>query len=313
MFISLIQLGCIECAVAQLGITESRSFDSYAGTGLAVLTSSHQFFVVNSVEDPKVWRTPEIPRKAEKPSCWTIVSKGRKTKVIAVFGADIFALTQGLPAEQIVSSVSTLVNRYVRIAVSQDQSKLALLSENGLVQFTSVDMKQTFSETTIDLSDSLPVEFLWCGNEALAVLENDTSLTLLGIDGGSIRFAFDEAIRFGAEVDGIRLFSHSMLEFIAKVPDSVCAVYQVASNEPGALLLEASGKYKEGSHQAYDYLRMVGDRLQQAVEQCVAAAGHEFDIASQRALIEAAAFGKTFARDMNAQSFVDMCRVLRVL
>jgi hypothetical protein len=63
-------------------------------------------------------------------------------------------------------------------------------------------------------------------------------------------------------------------------------VYQIASNEPGALLLEASGKYKEGSHQAYDYLRMIGDRLQLAVEQCVAAAGHEFDVGSQRALIE---------------------------
>lgn len=53
------------------------------------------------------------------------------------------------------------VGRYIRIAVSQDQSKLALLSENGLVQFTSVDMRQSFGETTIDLSDSLPVEFAW--------------------------------------------------------------------------------------------------------------------------------------------------------
>ncbi len=40
------------------------------------------------------------------------------------------------------------------------------------------------------------------------------------------------------------------------VLDAVRAVYQVASNAPGALLLEASNKYQTKSYQAYDYLRM---------------------------------------------------------
>ncbi len=37
--------------------------------------------------------------------------------------------------------VQTPVKQYVKVAVSYDQKKVAFLSENGLVQITSSDMK----------------------------------------------------------------------------------------------------------------------------------------------------------------------------
>ncbi len=64
------------------------------------------------------------------------------------------------------------------------------------------------------------------------------------------------------------------------------AVYQVASNAPGALLLEASNKYQTKSYQAYDYLRMIEQSLEEAVQQCVEAAAHEDSPESQKSLLQ---------------------------
>lgn len=40
---------------------EAKVFNSANGTGVAVLTSSYRFFLVNSVKDPKTRSMPEIP------------------------------------------------------------------------------------------------------------------------------------------------------------------------------------------------------------------------------------------------------------
>lgn len=50
-----------------------------------------------------------------------------------------------------------------------------------------------------------------------------------------------------------------------------------------------------------------------AVNQCVQAAGFEFDQQIQKVLIKAAKFGKTFAPDIPSKPYVQMCRILRVL
>lgn len=44
----------------EMKLINCRLFDSYSGTGLCVLTKMNRFYIVNNVEDPKVWRTAEI-------------------------------------------------------------------------------------------------------------------------------------------------------------------------------------------------------------------------------------------------------------
>lgn len=57
----------------------------------------------------------------------------------------------------------------------------------------------------------------------------------------------------------------------------------------------------------------VRENLEKAVDQCVMAAGFEFDSTIQKLLLRAAKFGKTIAPDIPSEPYVQMCRILRVL
>ncbi|RAL67561.1 hypothetical protein DID88_008316 [Monilinia fructigena] len=57
----------------------------------------------------------------------------------------------------------------------------------------------------------------------------------------------------------------------------------------------------------------VRPHLVEAVDTCVKAAGHEFNIHWQKQLLKAASFGKSVLDIYNSDDFVDMCETLRVL
>jgi hypothetical protein len=65
--------------------------------------------------------------------------------------------------------------------------------------------------------------------------------------------------------------------------------------------------------QADENIRLIHDSLADAVEDCIDAAGQEYDIAQQRTLLRAAAYGRAFCRKFHRDRFQDMCRTLRVL
>ncbi|KAJ9598585.1 hypothetical protein L9F63_010714 [Diploptera punctata] len=73
------------------------------------------------------------------------------------------------------------------------------------------------------------------------------------------------------------------------------------------------GTEAKRSHRADEYIRLVKNELDDAVKQCIEAAGYEFDTTNQKMLIRAAQFGKGFIPDLNPDSYVKMCRLLRVL
>lgn len=50
------------------------------------------------------------------------------------------------------------------------------------------------------------------------------------------------------------------------------------------------------SHQADENLRLIRSSLPEAVEACIDAAGHEFDVPRQRTLLRAASYGQAFCR-----------------
>lgn len=75
---------------------------------------------------------------------------------------------------------------------------------------------------------------------------------------------------------------------------------------------------------------MIESQLSEAVKECTDAAAHEYDAKRQKLLLEvsrlvprftkltplplqAASFGKTFCPDMESETFVRVCRELRVL
>ncbi|KAG2459302.1 VPS16 protein, partial [Polypterus senegalus] len=99
------------------------------------------------------------------------------------------------------------------------------------------------------------------------------------------------------------------------VPATCEEIFKIASMAPGALLLEAHKEYKKESQKADEYLREIKDQnlLPTAVEQCIEAAGFEYEPETQKMLLRAASFGKSFLSNFSPERFVTMCRELRVL
>uniref|UniRef100_A0A2K6UG24 Vacuolar protein sorting-associated protein 16 homolog n=1 Tax=Saimiri boliviensis boliviensis TaxID=39432 RepID=A0A2K6UG24_SAIBB len=82
-----------------------------------------------------------------------------------------------------------------------------------------------------------------------------------------------------------------------------------------ALLLEAQKEYEKENQKADEYLWEIQElgRLTQAVQQCIEAAGHEYQPDMLKSLLRAASFGKCFLDRFPPDSFVHMCQDLHVL
>ncbi|KAG5404419.1 hypothetical protein IGI04_010538 [Brassica rapa subsp. trilocularis] len=67
------------------------------------------------------------------------------------------------------------------------------------------------------------------------------------------------------------------------------------------------------SCEADENLRLIRSSLSEAVESCIDAAGHEFDVNRQRALLRAASYGQAFSSNFQRDRVQETCRTLRVL
>ncbi|GMN54967.1 hypothetical protein TIFTF001_024090 [Ficus carica] len=65
--------------------------------------------------------------------------------------------------------------------------------------------------------------------------------------------------------------------------------------------------------EADENLRLIRSSLPEAVEACIAAAGHEFDVLRQRTLLRAASYGQAFCSNFQRDRIQEMSKILRVL
>jgi hypothetical protein len=90
-------------------------------------------------------------------------------------------------------------------------------------------------------------------------------------------------------------------------------VFRLGSTSPASVLLDAVDQLDKKSPKADDEIQLIRQNLDEAVDVCVKAAGHEFSIHFQKQLLKAASFGKSVLDLYNSDDFVDMCETLRVL
>ncbi|OVA07247.1 Vps16 [Macleaya cordata] len=81
----------------------------------------------------------------------------------------------------------------------------------------------------------------------------------------------------------------------------------------GRLLVRSTDFVHEYIDYTYDNLRLIRSSLPEAVEACIDAAGHEFDVSRQRTLLRAASYGQAFCSHLQRDLFREMCKTLRVL
>ena len=76
-------------------------------------------------------------------------------------------------------------------------------------------------------------------------------------------------------------FTNDFVLFLAAVEE----IFKIGSMSPGAMLFEAAKEFQRKSQRADEYIRMIKDKLDRAVDECIDAAGQEFEPSQQKALL----------------------------
>ncbi|KAI9671303.1 MAG: hypothetical protein M1831_004212 [Alyxoria varia] len=197
------------------------------------------------------------------------------------------------------------------MSVSPNGRFIALYTDDGKVWVITSDFQDKLSEYDTR-ARTVPKDMQWCGNDAVALAWED-EVQLVGPQGSGSRYYFDGWVHLVPDVDGIRLFTNESCEFLQRVPDVIEDIFKLSSTSPAAVLLDALHQMDNRSPKAHENLQLIKDRLPEAIDSCIAAAGHEYDADTQRQLLKAASFGKTSLDIYDSDAFVDMCETVRTL
>ena len=197
------------------------------------------------------------------------------------------------------------------ISVSPNGKFIALYTDDGKVWVISSDFQDRFSEYESKVKTP-PKDLQWCGNNAV-VLAWEDEIHLIGPNGAASKYFYDSFVHLLADIDGVRVLTGDVCEFVQKVPDPTEEVFRLGSTSPAAVLLDAMGQLEKKSPKADDNIQLIRPNLDEAVDICVRAAAQEYSIHWQKQLLKAASFGKSVLDLYNSDDFVDMTEALRVL
>nr|CAI5821565.1 unnamed protein product [Callosobruchus analis] len=94
-------------------------------------------------------------------------------------------------------------------------------------------------------------------------------MLVVGKYGQKVTYYYDSSARLVPELDSVRIISNTHHELLPKVSDVVHKIFRINSTDPGSFLLEASKQFQKGSHKANEYISLVKNELQTAVNQCI--------------------------------------------
>ncbi|ORY86132.1 vacuolar protein sorting-associated protein [Protomyces lactucae-debilis] len=278
--------------------------------GMVARTTENVFIKVDHYNDahPQAFSGVQLGIEVTAHS-WAIIapsfSLSRQVECIVAAGNTLFTLDGSEQQSQNISH-----GPFTHIQVSPNGQFVALRSEDGKIWVTSADFQRTLTE--FDASgDGKPETLAWCGNDALVMLVG-TVLTVIGPAGDIVQYAYDAAVGLVTEVDGLRIFSQTLCEFLQKVPETTERIFAPGSDSAASILLDAIDQLDSGSSEADESIRLIQPYLADAVDDCVRAAGEAHEPRWQKHLLRAASFGKSFLELYNSDEFVDLCEMLRV-
>ncbi|XP_072335471.1 vacuolar protein sorting-associated protein 16 homolog [Scyliorhinus torazame] len=304
--------------VLQNRVMEAKIFFTPYGSGVAILTGAFRFTLATNIDDLKLRRFPEVPGLQHPPTCWAVLVQDRQTKIVLANGKDLFILDNASCRAVTPPGLGPQACTFTQIAISFNYKRLALFTDTGNIWMGSSSLKDKLCVVDTNLQTP-PKQFVWCNrpksNNPSVVGIWDKLLLIAGNSKETIKFYQDEDVHLVPEVDGVRIISSSSHEFLHEVPPACQDIFRIASMAPGALLLEAHKEYEKESQKSDEYLREIKEQnlLFEAVEQCIEAAGNEYEPEMQKSLLRAASFGKCFISNFPPDTFVKMARDLRVL
>ncbi|KAL8683889.1 MAG: hypothetical protein Q9186_000232 [Xanthomendoza sp. 1 TL-2023] len=274
---------------------------------VAILSNNHLVAVTHYTEPrPKLLA---IPPEDEVHS-WTVIppayTLSRSVEVLLAVGQTIYVIDSSDTEDRILPN-----GPFKHISVSPNGQYVTLYTEDGMVWVITSDFQNKIGEYE-SKAKTPPKDVQWCGNDAVMLAWED-EVHLIGPNGASLRYYFDGWVHLLPDVDGVRLVTNDICEFLQKVPDCTEDVFKPGSTSPASVLLDAVDQLEKKSPKADENIRLIRSNLPDAVGTCVQAAGQEFSVHWQKQLLKAASFGKSILDLYSSDDFVDMCEALRIL
>lgn len=299
----------LSAEAAELGIVDARIHDN----GLVALTSSLTLFEVKNWDGGRPLSLAN-PGLSEPPHAWTIIPPdlniSRHVEVLLSVEATILTVDNLECVDQRLSR-----GPFTHISPSPNGKSLALLTLSGTLWVVSTDFQRSMAEFETDsvIGTGRSVHQVeWCGNDAILVTW-DGQAVLVGPFGDTLQYFYTGSLFAVTEMDGVRVFGPDVCDLIQKVPASTLSIFGPGSIAPSAILYDAWESYNNRSPKADESIRSIKTELAKAVDECIEAAGQEWEPHWQRRLLNAAKFGQGYLDSYNPTDFVNMGQVLKVL
>lgn len=277
-------------------------------TGFVALLGDSSLVAVLRYEEPR----PQLlaPAPSGEVISWSVVSpeytSSRSVEVLLALDKTVYVVDAAECEDRGLEA-----GPFRHVSISPNGKFVALYTEDGKVWVISSDFQDRLSEYESKVKTP-PKALEWCGTNAV-VLAWEDELHLVGPNGAVSKFFYDSFVHLLPDIDGIRILTSDVCDFMQKVPDASEEVFRSVPPSPGSILLDAIEQLEKKSPKADDNIQLIRPNLDEAVDLCVRAAGQEYSIHWQKQLLKAASFGKSVLDLYNSDDFVDMTEALRVL
>ncbi|KAK3680041.1 Vacuolar protein sorting-associated protein 16 [Recurvomyces mirabilis] len=277
-------------------------------TGFAALLGDNSIVAVTRYDEPR----PQLLASAPHGEivAWSVLppeyTSSRSVEVLLAIDKTVYVVDASECEDRGLEA-----GPFRHIGISPNGKFIALYTDDSKVWVISSDFQARLSEYDSKVKTP-PKDLQWCGNNAV-VLAWEDELHLIGPNGAASKSYYDSFMHLLPDIDGIRVLTNDVCEFLQKVPDPTEEVFRLGSTSPSSVLLDALDHLERKSPKADDNIQLIRTSLDEAVDTCVRAAGQEYSIHWQKQLLKAASFGKSVLDLYNSDDFVDMTEALRVL
>ncbi|EGN92883.1 hypothetical protein SERLA73DRAFT_79230 [Serpula lacrymans var. lacrymans S7.3] len=293
---------------SEMGIIDARIHED----GLVAMSGSLTLLEVKGWQGQRPL-TLANPGLSEPPNSWAVIPPdqtiSRHVEVLLSVNATIFAVDN-------LESVDQRLSRgpFTHVSPSPNGKLLALLTFSGLLWVVSTDFQRSLAEfeTSSIGAQGQVNQVEWCGNDAILVTWEGLAL-LVGPSGDTLQYFYSGPTFTVTEVDGVRIVGTDVCDLLQKVPASCVSIFRPASTSPSAILFDAWDSFSRRSPKADESIRNIRPELASAVNECIDAAGREWEPYWQRQLLSAAKFGWGFLDLYDPTDFVNMGQTLKVL
>lgn len=257
----------------------SRFYD----TGLVALLTNNTLISVSDYEEPRPKPLASLPEGHVH--SWTLIppnyTLSRSVEILLSIGETIYVVDATAAEDRFLD-----IGPFTQISVSPNGRYAALYTATGTAHVINSDFQTRLSEH--DSKSKIPPKCLeWCGNDAVVVAWED-EVHIIGPAGAAAEFFYDgrvhvipgkehtlaivgleELLTWDTDIDGVRVISNNVCDFIQKVPDVTEKVFRFGTDSPASILLDAVEQLELQSPKADDEIQLIRPNLAEAVDTCV--------------------------------------------